>query len=274
MSDERTLTSTETAPSPADAQMDVDWPIELSVSNGITDDERARAVQKTNRVLDGTGRRVLHVRIRLERSADPARDRPSHALVSADLDGDVVRAHVAASTTDEAIDLLEARLRQRLERLASHRRALRRRGTTSQPGEWRHGDLPTERPSHYPRPVEDREIVRHKSFTGTASVDEAIFDLESFDYDFFLFTDVTTGQDALVERREGGSYGVRYLDGADDRLEPTAHAAAVDAVEHRAPPLTLEQAREHLDVAHEPWVFFCDASSGRGHVLYRRYDGH
>ena len=41
-----------------------------------------------------------------------------------------------------------------------------------------------------------------------------------------------------------------------------------------APVLRLDEAEERLDVGHEPFVFFVDAASGRGHVLYRRYDGH
>jgi hypothetical protein len=40
------------------------------------------------------------------------------------------------------------------------------------------------------------------------------------------------------------------------------------------PTVSLDTARESLDVGHEPFVFFVDATTGRGHVLYRRYDGH
>jgi hypothetical protein len=49
-------------------------------------------------------------------------------------------------------------------------------------------------------------------------------------------------------------------------------AVAVD--DRPAPALTLVAARERLDVGPEPWVFFEDADTGRGHLLYRRYDGH
>lgn len=47
-----------------------------------------------------------------------------------DINGRLVRAHVAAATMFSATDLVESRLRQRLERLAHHEEAkhLRRRG--------------------------------------------------------------------------------------------------------------------------------------------------
>ena len=40
------------------------------------------------------------------------------------------------------------------------------------------------------------------------------------------------------------------------------------------PTETVEAAREQLELMDEPFVFFVDAKSGRGNVLYRRYDGH
>jgi Sigma 54 modulation/S30EA ribosomal protein C terminus len=38
--------------------------------------------------------------------------------------------------------------------------------------------------------------------------------------------------------------------------------------------LTIPEARQRLEVAGLPFVFFADASTDRGSVLYHRYDGH
>jgi acyl dehydratase len=37
--------------------------------------------------------------------------------------------------------------------------------------------------------------------------------------------------------------------------------------------MTEEQAVAHLDLAGDPFVFHLDPATGRGRVLYRRYDG-
>ena len=38
--------------------------------------------------------------------------------------------------------------------------------------------------------------------------------------------------------------------------------------------LTVQEAQEWLEAGDGPMVFFADSASGRGCVLYRRYDGH
>jgi hypothetical protein len=70
--------------------------------------------------------------------------------------------------------------------------------------------------------------------------------------------------------------GVLFTDcvgGPTEQLGP-AVAAAIEPADHLAPELTLPQAQQRLDVDDEPWLFFKDPASGRGQVLYRRYDGH
>jgi len=37
--------------------------------------------------------------------------------------------------------------------------------------------------------------------------------------------------------------------------------------------MTEDQAVTHLDLGGDPFVFYVDAGTGRGRVLYRRYDG-
>ena len=93
---------------------------------------------------------VRHARVTLGRAADPAVARPAHAKAVLDLNGRLVRAEASARRLEEAVDLLEARLRHRLEHLASRRRTLHRSSGVAEPGEWRHGDLPPRRPAGLP----------------------------------------------------------------------------------------------------------------------------
>lgn len=261
--------SVEAAPEPAPASL------EVSTSGPVPDRDVAHAVDKVGKVVDTFGDTVLHTDLRLALAADPARERPAMVRAIVDVDGEPIRAQVSAALMSEAIDLLEDRLRRRFEQLSAYRQTLRRRGTESGEGQWRHGDLPSHRPDHHPRPTDEREIVRHKSFEpDETTLDEAVFDLEAMDFDFCLFHDLASGQDAVVHRAEGGTYVVRYVHGPDPSATEVPSAATVHVDTRRAAVLTVDEARERLEAGQERWVFFEDAITRRGHVLYLRYDGH
>ncbi len=249
--------------------------LEISTSGPVDDADVAYALDKVRKVLDGVDGPVLHTDVRLVLAPDPARERPAIAKVTIDLDGSPIRSHVAAAVMTEAVDLLADRLRRRFAQLSGHRQMLRRRGPTSGDGQWRHGDQTVERPEHHPRPPDERAVVRHKSFEPEeTTIDEAVFDLEAMDFDFCLFHDLASGRDAVVHREEGGGYVVRYVYGPDPSALEIPSAAVVRVDERPAPTLDLAEARERLDNGRERWVFFEDTGTGRGHVIYLRYDGH
>jgi ribosome-associated translation inhibitor RaiA len=77
---------------------------------------------------------MLHARVRLGRAANPAVARPAHAEALLDLNGTPVQARVSARRLEEAVDLLEARLRHQLEHLASRRLTRRRVARVAAPG--------------------------------------------------------------------------------------------------------------------------------------------
>jgi ribosome-associated translation inhibitor RaiA len=52
--------------------------------------------------------------------ADPAVERPAVAEATLEVNGHPLRAHAAADHLEEAVDLLEDRLRPQLEHLSSH----------------------------------------------------------------------------------------------------------------------------------------------------------
>jgi ribosome-associated translation inhibitor RaiA len=241
----------------------------IVVRGDVPDQMIAYARDKLLGVLARTSMPVLAAELRLDHHADPARERPNHAEMTIDLDGVVVRARRSAPTMSEAIDRAEARLRRRVE-AASERpqaRQLRHRDEQS----WHHDDRPTERPHFYPRPLGERELVRRKTFAlRPESIEEALFDLETLDHDFFLFVHDDTSAEAVVYR-VGDGYGLM-------QRVPTPAAIkqveiALDLGPHPST-TTIENALTVLDETDVPFEFFVDDDSGRGMVAYRRYDGH
>ncbi|MEO8696930.1 MAG: HPF/RaiA family ribosome-associated protein, partial [Acidimicrobiales bacterium] len=218
---------------------------------------------------------VRAIDIRLIRERDPANERPCSVEVVFDVDGRPIRAHVAAERMQEAVDVAVAHLHRRIERAEDrlHRINVRRETGEPTPDEWRHGDLPTVRPHYFPRPVDEREVVRRKTFAlEPITLDEAAFDLEQLGHDFHLFTELQTSADCVVHRRDDGDFELLCTGTA---LPDVAHAAVSIHLQAMAVvDSTVEAAEERLDVTDEPFVFFRSTDNGRGNVLYRRRDGH
>jgi ribosome-associated translation inhibitor RaiA len=243
----------------------------VSVHGPVAASASSYADEKVRRALAGTRAPVIFARVALEREQNPSLERPCLAKASVDVDGHVVRAHVAAPTMTEAIDGLESHLRRRLQRLAERREARRHETGIAAPGEWRHGDLPTERPEYFPRPIEERRLLRRKTYSlHELTPEEAAWELELLDYDFHLFREPASGEEAVVFRRPGGGLGLQVLEGASP---PGASGSPIAEVAP-APAMELEAAIEELDLTDARFVFFRDRGTGRGAVVYRRYDGH
>jgi len=114
--------------------------------------------------------------------------------------------------------------------------------------------------------------VRYKSYElARVLPDEAVFDMEHLDYDVHLFIDDFTGQQAVIYRGGPTGYRLSRLRQADVP-EPRGDVH-VAVTRHPAPRLAVRQAVQHLNLTAEPFLFFADPASGRGRLLYRRYDG-
>ena len=246
--------------------------ISVVVVGDVPDAVVAYAVDKIADVHALTDTPVLFGRLSLVHEGDPARERPAIVKVSLDLNGEVVRVHVAAHTMHEAVDLLLGRLRDKLGHRAERRDALRRRVPVSPGGMWRHGDLPAERPEYFDRPAGERQLVRRKTFaTEEITADEAAFDMEQLDFDFYLFRDLADHTDAMIERRDGG---YRLTLAGEATAGRASGVAPMEVASLPAPGMSLASAIERLDLSGDRFLFFVDDASGRGNVLYRRYDGH
>jgi ribosome-associated translation inhibitor RaiA len=239
----------------------------------VSNDAKTYAVRKIGDLGRLIDRPVLSARVRLTQSADRAVQRPAMAQANLDLNGRLLRAHVAGASMPEAIDALEGRLREQIDRWLPDWEALRGRQPVTQPGEWRHGETPAHRPPYFPRPADERTIVRHKAFTLARSTpEEAALDLEMLDYGFQLFTDADTGQDSVLYRESPTSYRLAQLRPQTDTARTTAVPLSVSPLP--PPRLHVTEATERLDLSGMPFVFFENAATGRGNVVYHRYDGH
>ncbi len=139
------------------------------------------------------------------------------------------------------------------------------------PREWRHQSLPSPRTPYFPRPPEERKVIRHKAHTlARQSLEEAITELELLDYDFYLLTERATGQDSVLYRTADGDRlaQVRPRPGG-----PGPVHAAVTVSEHPAPGLTLAAAIARLEALGQPFLFFINSETRRGNLIYHRYDG-
>lgn len=217
---------------------------------------------------------VLFVRARLGLQPDPAIARPAIVQVNVDLDGRLVRAQSARPTLREAVDDVHHRLRERLRRTGRDWESIRGSLPQRAEHEWRHGTSPVERPHYFPLTPEQRRIARHKTFAlGCATVEEAAFDMDMLDYGFHLFVEDGSGVDSVLYRTDGPpGYRLAQLDPQPGRVTPGSVPYTVSP--HPPPELRADQAVDRLEVTGWPFVFFRDARSGRGCIVYHRYDGH
>lgn len=244
-------------------------PVRVTLRGDVPEAMREYAEKKIGHVRDYAHEPVLDAHAVVTLAADPARERPALAEATLDVNGTPVRAQVAAAHLGEAIDLLEDLLRRRLVQHQDRVKTRHRWIGVASEHEWRHGDLPTQRPEHFPRPPDERRVVRRKTFAlEPMTPDEAAFDMDLLSHDFHLFTDLGTGQDVVIYRKPGGRFGIR------GEVGETALTAASLDVEGPAAVMREAQAVAHLDVAGEPFVFYLDPDARRGRVLYLRYDGH
>jgi Sigma 54 modulation/S30EA ribosomal protein C terminus len=95
--------------------------------------------------------------------------------------------------------------------------------------------------------------------------------MNAMDYHVHMFTDLATGEEAVVCR--AGPVGLRLA--RQHRMHPPAQPAgvAITVNPHRTPILTAGRAVDRGNCYGLPFLFFTDPTTARGNLLYRRYDG-
>jgi len=229
------------------------------------------AVHRVSSLLRTAPEPVLFARVKLIMSADPAVQRPAIAQVNVDLNGRLIRAQAAGETMRAAVEHASDRLRIRLERAARNWEAVRGGRPEPGPGEWRHQSLPAPRLPYFPRPPGERAVTRHKSYAlARQTPDEAAADAELMDYDFHLFTERSTGEDSVIYRTAGG-YRLALAHPQNGPLGTVDPSITVSKMP--APRLSVTEAATRLEAAGQSFLFFVNAGTGRGNLIYHRYDG-
>lgn len=219
-------------------------------------------VAALERVVKGP---VLGARVVLTQEHNPRIPNPSRAEAEINLQGRLVRARTAAPSLDAAVDDVAERLQRHLRRYVD-RMITRQR----EPSEWSHRVWSPPRPPTFERPIEEREIVRRKSFSfGPMSVEDAADALEDLDHEFFLFRDADTDTDAVLYWRDDGLLAL-----IESRDAESADYGPVHERCRFSAPIALETSVSEMNEVGHRFLFFENAATGRGNILYRRYDGH
>jgi ribosome-associated translation inhibitor RaiA len=243
-----------------------DLPVVQVTRGPVSPSMASRAEDVVRTVASRAPRPVIFARVKLISEEGHDGDEQAVAEATLDVSGRLVRAQSAARTMNAAVDGMADRLDRQLRRVAERLETRRGRPPQTPEGGWRHGDLP-----RFPHPDQGRRVVHNRTYgPETASIDEALFDLEVLDYHFLLFTDAADMVDSIVyqvedgvalRRADGRRPGRRLPDELGWNPAPTAD-------------LEIEGAVDRLDTSAEPFVFFSVPASRRAQVLYRRYDGH
>jgi hypothetical protein len=200
-----------------------------------------------HRIADGA-------RLRLVGSLCPGG--PTLVQVNLRVSGARARVQVAGPSAGLAIGRAAGRLDRQIRRLT----------TAYEPWPW---PDPERRPLGVPGAG---AVRRHKAYRlHTVSPCQAIAFMNAMDYDVVLYTDEQTGEDAVVYR--SGPTGVRLArqHSMHPPATPTSVPLTVNA--HRIATLTTTGAIGRLVRGWLPFVFFTNRDTGRGNLVYRRYDG-
>ena len=247
--------------------------VRVETHGRVPDGSADLAVAKVGSLFRVLAEPVLSARVTLAVGADPAVGRPAIAQATIDVNGRIVRAQAAGETVRAAIERMADRLQIRLGHTRRNWAAQRGTMPAARSGEWRHQSIPTPRPPYFPRASDERRVIRRASYaSGLQTPAEAITELDLLDYDFHLFTERSTGQDCVIYRVPGGGYRLAMTHPEPDRLGPLPRPVTVSPLP--APRLTVQEAARHLDATGRPFTFFVAADTGRGCLLYHRYDGH
>jgi hypothetical protein len=220
----------------------------------VSPEERADADAAISAVVAQHRRTVDHVRVRITAAASPGG--PGLAQVNLRVRGAAARVQVAGPSVAAAIDTAASRLRRQINRMT----------VAWEPWPW---PDPERRSLGMPGPA---VIARLKSFrllTDTACQAAAI--LHAMDYDAYLFTDAEMGEDAIVFR--SGPTGLCLARQRTMRPPSLPSLLPLTVNPRRTPTLSAAQAATRLAEGWLPFLFYTDHDTGRGNLLYRRYDG-
>jgi len=228
--------------------------IEVDLRGPLGAAERDCAAGMVGAVLRHHGLSPAGVRVRL--SAGTCPDGSALIQVNLPVRGAPARVQVAGPSVAAAVAGGAARLDQQIRRLTAG---------------WQWWPWPDPQRPMLELSGPDR-IARVKTFRLPVGAPcQAATAMCARDYDVYLFTDLETGEDAVVYRC--GPTGLR-LARQYRRHPPVTPALPELTINSRATPtLDATEAARRLGVTRLPHLFFTDRATGRGNLVYRRYNG-
>ncbi|MDH3299431.1 MAG: sigma 54 modulation/S30EA ribosomal C-terminal domain-containing protein [Acidimicrobiia bacterium] len=248
-------------------------PFQLAIRGAVRADARRYARTRVDHLIDTVGRPVRFVRVKLTAVDNPANERSAMAEIVLDLDRTIVRAHADARTFTEAVDRAVDRIQVRIRHERSRRKARQRGREATDESPISLSLTATTGPEPGAATPERPEIVRHRSFApDSLTIDEAAWDLGMLDYNFLLFVEAETGDDAVLSTADDDSLVIQFRHPVDNGRAD----CMTDVLTAEGPPPSLRpsEAIELLANTGSRFVFFVDPASGRGNIVYRRHDGH
>ena len=238
--------------------------VEILTQGPVRNGDREHATDRVRNLCELGHEPVLAAVVKLRLREGSSDSLPAIAEATLDLNGVPIRAHASADTMTEAIDRLDDRLGRRLRR---HRKKLEDRRYDHE------SEAAVSHPGFTSIPPDEREVVRHKSLAiHPMTVEEAADEMDLLDHGFYLYLDSDHDIDRVVfHNGDGAIHVVPAVDGEDlpGDTRPPIHPGPL-VLNH----LPLLEAEVLLDEGDDAFVFFAAPDSGRGQVLYRRFDGH
>ncbi len=164
----------------------------------------------------------MNAEVVLRVEKNPSNPVPQVVEVTVFVKGAVVRVSEAAADMYVAVDMAADRVSRQLRKFKT--RVIDRRQRAAAPQEPSAAELADLIEVPEPAPEEDEEqeeILREKLIEFTPlTVDQALLQTDLLGHDFFVFTNVDTGDVNVIYRRKNGGYGI---------LKPVAPAPAMGA---------------------------------------------
>lgn len=245
--------------------------VQVTARGSVSEDALELAREEVGRLERYVKGPLMGAQVVLTQEENPRIRYPMRAEGTVRLPGRTVRARAAGTNMNAAVDDLAERLQAQLSRFVDRLVTVQRFPAEAPEGQWRRGSKPATRPERSFRPPTERRIERRKIFaTGPMTVEEAALEMAALDHDFFLFRDADTGADAVLHKDDEGRLAVLDAAGSlpPDRPGPPRRPSPLEQ------PLDLRRAVQEMNEYDRPFLFFVNEETGRGNVIYLRYDGH
>lgn len=234
----------------------------------------ALAQDKVSDLESSVGRSLGQARVVLRQEKDGIPD-GARAEGEVSLGGKIIRGHVEAESMSRAIHDLAERLQQQIRRHIDRLTSIRRKAAETPEGKWAHDTWVPNLPSQSLLDPGERDVIRRKVFALVPlKATEAADVMSELDHGFYLFHDSETDADSVVYLRDDGKLAVIAPQDAPAPADPAPGDDILREASRYSEALSLEDAVREMDELNHRFMFFKDAATGQGAVLYLRYDGH